>query len=70
MGVGAAGARPGPGRPIWLGMEDATPPHARIRVADLETAGGAPDDVCESAAGRRQGPDGLWRVDSERRARS
>lgn len=41
----------------------------RIRVIDLETAGGGPHDVCEIGwQDVTRGVDGLWRVDEERGA--
>lgn len=46
-----------------------TPPPARVRVVDLETAGGGPYDVCEIGwQDLEQGPDGAWRIADERGA--
>jgi exodeoxyribonuclease X len=46
------------------------PPVPRIRVIDLETAGGGPSDVCEIGwQDVIQGRDGAWAVDDERGAR-
>ena len=47
-----------------------TLPLARIRIIDLETAGGGPYDVCEIGwQDIEQGPDGHWRIGDERGAR-
>jgi exodeoxyribonuclease X len=47
-----------------------TTPLARIRVIDLETAGGGPYDVCEIGwQDVEQGADGVWRIGDERGAR-
>ncbi len=47
-----------------------SPPLARVRVIDLETAGNGADDVCEIGwQDVEQGPDGAWRVGDERGAR-
>jgi exodeoxyribonuclease X len=47
-----------------------TLPPARVRVIDLETAGGGPYDVCEIGwQDVEQGPDGAWRLADERGAR-
>jgi exodeoxyribonuclease X len=44
-------------------------PFTRIRVIDLETAGGGPDDVCEIGwQDVEQDPAGAWRVSEERGA--
>ncbi|HEX2560702.1 exonuclease domain-containing protein [Phenylobacterium sp.] len=46
-----------------------SPSPARVRVIDLETAGGGPYDVCEIGwQDLEQGPDGAWRVAGERGA--
>jgi exodeoxyribonuclease X len=46
-----------------------TSPPPRVRVIDLETAGGGPHDVCEIGwQDVEQGPDGVWRLGEARGA--